>query len=244
MNKNKQSIISLILFVCFVISVVVCGYYILKLDSKEKELANLKEDITQIKYELNKKEDVLRDEENTDTSEEESKLDVDSLNEKYSKRIINILGSGYVQGQYFAVMGIEENQENFDKYNGFNEIKKNNYTYKITDVSFDEYEKEWKSYISESLMKELIGCKTVVDYSDAIINVNGKVAINNIEWVGGIKKTYLSQKLISKNENVYAYEVKYKSAYGIDPADYEEKVATVTGKVENGKYIIESFQTK
>lgn len=232
MKKEGRTVVTVVLLVCFIIAVFVCGYFIVKLDKKEKELENIQEDLAQIKQELGKTETKKT------TENKESAIDVDELNEKYSKRILGLMGAGSFEAKYLAIFG-KENKA----FTNTSKISKNNYTYILTNDSYSDFEKEWQNFMSQSLMEELVGNK-FISYSDAIINIDGKVAINEGAWTGiGLK--FESQKMISHENDLYEYEVRYKSSISnLDSGEFEEKTATVIGRVKNSKYIIEKFETK
>lgn len=235
MRKEGRTVVTVLLLICFIIAVFVCVYFIVKLDKKEKELENMQEDLAQIKQELGKTEG--KTETKNTTENKESAIDVDELNEKYSKRILGVMGAGSFEGKYLAIFGKE-----YKTYTSTSRISKNNYTYILTSDSYNDFEKEWQNFMSQSLIEELVGNK-FISYSDAIISVDGKVAINEGSWTGiGLK--FESQKMKSHENDLYEYEIKYKRPINsLDSGEYEEKTAIVVGRVKNSKYIIEKFET-
>ena len=88
MKKDGKAVIIVILLVFFIAAVSACGYFIIKLNYKEKEIQKIQEDLAQVKEDLNNN----KKENNGDVSNVEDKvnIDVDSLNEKHSKTIIKI----------------------------------------------------------------------------------------------------------------------------------------------------------
>ena len=240
MKKEGRAVAVLVLLVFFIIAVAACGYYMIKLDKKEKEMQAIQEELSQIKEELKNKN--IKDED--EQAKEEVSIDVDALNKEHCERILKIMGSGSAEMQYDVIMNREQTYENRQKYfDEDNKIIRENLTYIVTIDDYSEYEKEWKKFLSEEVMKNIIGYKGILNYSNMIINVNGKVAINDGSWSGG-GKSLISQKQISKSEDTYVYEIKYKNYTGWDSTKYEEKTAIVTGKIEDSNYIIEKFENK
>lgn len=240
MKKEGRAIVVVVLLIFFIIAVAVCGYFMIKLDKKEKEMKAIQEDLNQIKEELKNKNEKIK-EESKQSKEETSKnnavsIDVDALNKEHCERILKIMGAGSFEGKYKAIM--KKNGE----INYTSDYSKAEYAFKITDENYSDYEKEWQTFMSRSLFEEILKFKNV-KASDAIINVNGKVVINVLAWSGS-SIDFVSQKQISKDDNVYTYEVKYKVKVRWDPEEYEEKIATVTGRVEGSNYIIEKFENK
>ena len=248
MKKEGRAVAVLVLLVFFIIAVAACGYYMIKLDKKEKEMQAIQEDLNQIKEELKNKNEEIK-EEAKQSKEETSKndavsIDVDALNKEHCERILKIMGAGSFDGMYLAIMGKEINAYELNKLaQNTTTFYKNNYSYDVINENYSDYEKEWLSFLSKSMYEKLVSFKSV-DALNAIISVDGKVAINQGGW-SGRRHEFDSQKLISKNNNIYIYDVKYKRVVGsMDSEEYETLNATVTGKVENGNYIIEKFENK
>lgn len=241
MKKEGRAIVVVVLLIFFIIAVAVCGYFMIKLDKKEKEMQAIQEDLNQIKEELKNKNEEIREEANqakeTGKNQDVS-VDVDALNKEHCERILKIMGAGSFEGKYKAIM------KKTGEINYTSDYSKGEYAFKVTDENYSDYEKEWQSFISESLLKEIVRFKQAT-YENAIINVNGKVAINVGMWSGSIIE-FVSQKQISKNDSTYTYEVVYKRKLLLDPLDtqYEEKTAIVTGRMEGLNYIIEKFENK
>lgn len=239
MKKEGRAVAVLVLLVFFIIAVAACGYYMIKLDKKEKEMKAIQEDLNQIKEELKNKNEEIREEANqakeTGKNQDVS-VDVDALNKEHCERILKIMGAGSFEGKYKAIM------KKTGEINYTSDYSKGEYAFKVTDENYSDYEKEWQTFMSKSLFEEILKFKNI-KASDAIINVNGKVAINVLVWSGSTME-FVSHKQISKEGNSYTYEVKYKVKVRWDPEEYEEKLAVVTGRVENGNYIIEKFENK
>ena len=239
MKKEGRAVAVLVLLVFFIIAVAACGYYMIKLDKKEKEMKAIQEDLNQIKEELKNKNEEIREEANqakeTGKNQDVS-VDVDALNKEHCERILKMMGAGSFEGKYKAIM------KKTGEINYTSDYSKGEYAFKVTDENYSDYEKEWQTFMSKSLFEEILKFKNI-KASDAIINVNGKVAINVLVWSGSTME-FVSHKQISKEGNSYTYEVKYKVKVRWDPEEYEEKLAVVTGRVENGNYIIEKFENK
>ena len=239
MKKEGRAVAVLVLLVFFIIAVAACGYYMIKLDKKEKEMKAIQEDLNQIKEELKNKNEEIREEANqakeTGKNQDVS-VDVDALNKEHCERILKMMGAGSFEGKYNAIM--KKNGEP----NYTSDYSKGQFSFKVTDEKYSDYERAWKSFISESLFEEIVKYK-MATVENAIIDVNGKVAINVLMWTGSTME-FVSHKQISKEGNSYTYEVKYKVKVRWDPEEYEEKLAVVTGRVENGNYIIEKFENK
>lgn len=248
MKKEGRAIAVLVLLVFFILAVAACGYFMIKLDKKEKEMQAVQDDLNQIKEELKNKNEEIKEEAKQQKEEaskkEEVSIDVDALNKEHCERILKMMGAGSFDGIYLAIMGKEINAYELNKLaQNSTTIYKNNYSYDLINENYSDYEKEWLSFLSKSMYEKLVSFKSV-ESLDAIINVDGKVAINQGGW-SGRRHEFDSQKLISKNNNIYIYDVRYKRAIGsMDSEESETLNATVTGKVENGNYIIEKFENK
>lgn len=242
MKKEGKAVIIVILLVFFIAAVSACGFFIIKLNYKEKEIQKIQEDLAQVKEDLNNN----KKENNGDVSNVEDKvnIDVDSLNEKHSKTILKIKSAGSCEGKYLAIMGKEGTSNDYqDLEKNSSKTSKNSFSYIVTSNSYSEYEKTWQSFMSKSLFDEIVNFKGIVDSSNAIININEKVAINEAAWSGS-ELTFISQNLVSKENNVYTYEVKYRQLAKREPEEYEDKIAIVTGRIDGQNYIIESFVEK
>ena len=239
MKKEGRAIVVVVLLIFFIIAVAVCGYFMIKLDKKEKEMQAVQEDLNQIKEELKNKNEEIREEANQAKETEKNQdvsVDVDALNKEHCERILKIMGAGSFEGKYKAIM------KKTGEINYTSDYSKGEYAFKVTDENYSDYEKEWQTFMSKSLFEEILKFKNI-KASDAMINVNGKLAINVLMWTGSTID-FVSQKQISKDGNTYIYEVKYKVKVRWDPEEYEEKIANVTGKVEGSNYIIEKFENK
>ena len=236
-QKEGRAIVVVVLLIFFIIAVAVCGYFMIKLDKKEKEMQAIQEDLNQIKEELKNKNEEIKEETKEETSKKDAvSIDVDALNKEHCERILKIMGAGSFEGKYKAIM------KKTGEINYTSDYSKGEYAFKVTDENYSDYEKEWQTFMSKSLFEEILKFKNI-KASDAIINVNGKVAINVLVWSGS-SIDFVSQKQISKDDNVFTYEVKDKVKVRWDPEEYEEKIATVTGRVEGSNYIIEKFENK
>ena len=241
MKKEGRVIAVVVLLIAFILAIATCGYFMIKLDKKEKEMEKVQEDLSQIKEELKNKNEEVKEQakqEKETAKKEEVKIDIDALNKERCERILNMMSAGSFEGKYKAIM----KKTNETSYTS--DYSKGEFAFKVTNDNYSDYEREWKSFISESLLKEIVRFKQAT-YENAIINVNGKVAINVGMWSGSIIE-FVSQKQISKNDSTYTYEVVYKRKLLLDPLDtqYEEKTAIVTGRMEGLNYIIETFETK
>lgn len=242
MKKEGKVAVVILLVVLLIVAILACSYFVIKLDKKEKEMESIKNDLTKLKEDLNAKNleyDKAEKNKEENIKKEENSINTDSLNEEYSKKILKIKGAGSGDGIYFAVMGKEGNDKDFEELGQNSKIiNKNNYSYKLTNINYSEYEDN-VSFMTESLFESLIPQKFVG--KTPIINVDGKVAINTGSWTG-TSLQYENQKLISKENNRCIYEIKYKQI-SISQMT-EEKTAIVTGEIENGKYIIKKFEDK
>lgn len=240
MKKEGRAIVVVVLLIFFIIAVAVCGYFMIKLDKKEKEMQSIQEELSQIKEELKNKNEEIKEEakqQKEETSKkEEVSIDVDALNKEHCERILKMMGAGSFEGKYNAIM--KKNGEP----NYTSDYSKGQFSFKVTDENYSDYERAWKSFISESLFEEIVKYK-MATVENAIINVNGKVAINVLMWTGSTME-FVSHKQISKEGNSYTYEVKYKVKVRWDPEEYDNKTAIVTGRVEGSNYIIEKFENK
>ena len=234
MKKEGRAVAVLVLLVFFIIAVAACGYYMIKLDKKEKEMQAVQDDLNQIKEELKNKNEEIKEE--AKQQKEEVSIDVDALNKEHCERILKMMGADSFEGKYNAIM--KKNGEP----NYTSDYSKGQFSFKVTDENYSDYERAWKSFISESLFEEIVKYK-MATVENAIIDVNGKVAINVLMWTGSTME-FVSHKQISKEGNSYTYEVKYKVKVRWDPEEYEEKTAIVTGKIEDSNYIIEKFENK
>ena len=245
MRKEGRAIAVLVLLVFFILAVAACGYFMIKLDKKEKEMQAVQEDLNQIKEELgNKNKEINEEKQDKETKKDEASIDVDALNKEHCERILKIMGAGSFDSIYLAIMEKENNENELNNLTkNSTTIYKNNYSYNLIDESYSNYEKEWSSFLSKSLYEKLASYRSINSF-DAFISVDGKVAINQGGWSGRNYKFY-SQNLISKNDNIYIYEVTYQRAVGsMDSQEYETLNATVTGRVEGSNYIIEKFENK
>lgn len=234
MKKEGRAVAVLVLLVFFIIAVAACGYYMIKLDKKEKEMQAVQDDLNQIKEELKNKNEEIKEE--AKQQKEEVPIDVDALNKEHCERILKMMGAGSFEGKYNAIM--KKNGEP----NYTSDYSKGQFSFKVTDENYSDYERAWKSFISESLFEEIVKYK-MATVENAIIDVNGKVAINVLMWTGSTME-FVSHKQISKEGNLYTYEVKYKVKVRWDPEEYDDKTAIVTGRVDGSNYIIEKFETK
>lgn len=232
MKKEGRAVAVLVLLVFFILAVAACGYYMIKLDKKEKEMQAIQEELSQIKEELKNKN--IKDE--AKQPKEEVSIDVDALNKEHCERILKMMGAGSFEEKYKAIM------KKTGEINYTSDYSKGEYAFKLTDESYSDYERVWKSFISESLFEEIVKYK-MATVENAIIDVNGKVAINVLMWTGSTME-FVSHKQISKEGNLYTYEVKYKVKVRWDPEEYDDKTAIVTGRVDGSNYIIEKFETK
>lgn len=236
MKKSGKVAIFILIIFLIVISIIACGYFIIKLDKKEKEMETIKDELTKLREDLGNQN---VEEDKIEKNKEDNSIAIDSLNEEYSKKILEIKFAGSVEGIYFAIMGKDGNAKDFEELSKNSKIiYKNNYEYRLTNVNYSDYQNN-VSFMTKSLFESLISRKYLCE--NAIINVDGKVAINSLTWTG-TNWQYESQKLISKENNTYTYEIKYKLIYINETT--EEYTATIIGKVENGKYIIEKFENK
>ena len=234
MKKEGRAVAVLVLLVFFIIAVAACGYYMIKLDKKEKEMQAIQEELSQIKEELKNKNEEIKEE--AKQQKEEVSIDVDALNKEHCERILKMMGAGSFEEKYKAIM------KKTGEINYTSDYSKGEYAFKLTDESYSDYERVWKSFISESLFEEIVKYK-MATVENAIIDVNGKVAINVLMWTGSTME-FVSHKQISKEGNSYTYEVKYKVKVRWDPEEYDDKTAIVTGRVEGSNYIIEKFENK
>ena len=214
MRKEGRAIAVLVLLVFFILAVAACGYFMIKLDKKEKEMQAVQEDLNQIKEELrNKNKEINEEKQDKETKKDEASIDVDALNKEHCEKILKIMGAGSFDSIYLAIMEKENNENELNNLTkNSTTIYKNNYSYNLIDESYSNYEKEWSSFLSKSLYEKLASYKSINSY-DAFISVDGKVAINQGGWSGRNYKFY-SQNLISKNDNIYIYEVTYQRAVG------------------------------
>ena len=245
MRKEGRAIAVLVLLVFFILAVAACGYFMIKLDKKEKEMQAVQEDLNQIKEELrNKNKEINEEKQDKETKKDEASIDVDALNKEHCERILKIMGAGSFDGIYLAIMEKENNENELNNLTkNSTTIYKNNYSYNLIDESYSNFEKQWSSFLSKSLYEKLASYRSINSF-DVFISVDGKVAINQGGWSGRNYKFY-SQNLISKNDNIYIYEVTYQRAVGsMDSQEYETLNATVTGRVEGSNYIIEKFENK
>lgn len=248
MKNQVRAVVLVVLLLFFLLAVVACAFFVIKLDRKEKEIQNIQESLEQIEEELKTKNEEIKSEEKKEendnvTQKEEVTVDVDMLNKEHCQRILNIIGAGSFEGKYLAIMGKESSAENLQNlYTNSFDYSRDNFAFKVIDASYSEYEKEWQSFISKSLLEDIVRYKSVITYDNAIINVDGKVGIN-VGTGSGSQLLYDSQKLISKDGNNYTYELKYKR-YEFTSKKYTEMNAVVVGKIEGENYIIEKFETK
>lgn len=164
MKKDGKAVIIVILLVFFIAAVSACGYFIIKLNYKEKEIQKIQEDLAQVKEDLNNN----KKENNGDVSNVEDKvnIDVDSLNEKHSKTILKVKSAGSCEGKYLAIMGREGTSNDYqDLEKNSSKTSKNSFSYIVTNNSYSEYEKTWQSFMSKSLFDEIVNFKGIVDSS-------------------------------------------------------------------------------
>ena len=251
-NKKGKKILIVILIILLVIAIGTAIFIYLKLQEKDNYVSKLENDLNEVKNQLtqvqeqNKKENEEKTEDKKEP-EEEVNIDVDKINEKHVKKIINIMNAGDSKAIFSSIMDI-----NFDVaiayfldlYNNDISFKNGNITYLITKIPYTDYENKVKEIFAKD-STDLVYTLCKFAGKNNILNRDGVVAVSEMGWTGGGYK-YNSQKLISKENNIYNYEVSYGYVTGgtiFEPV-YTDSIMKVTGTIEDGEYKILNLEIK
>ncbi len=103
--------------------------------------------------------------------------------------------------------------------------------YKVTDIDYINFTNKLSS-LYQGLVNNI--CSYFKSRNIAFKEYNGKLAVHQGGWTGTMIE-FVSQKLVLNNDNKYVWEVVISSTS-------DEDTYRVTGKVENGKYILVSVE--
>lgn len=244
MEKRKgNTVVGIIFIVLLVIAVVVAVYFAVVANKKDQEISSIKEDVAKMKDELEKKE-LEKEEKNSNTIVEEKNttvsIDVDKQNEELSKKVLKIKSAGDSVGIYLAIMDMTANSDSYMKIDKFQKVDRNGVKYSITDTSYSTFTAKLKETFTDAGIDYLFSSFKYGGRNN-ILEINSKVAVAEYGWSGS-GYSYKSQKLVSKNGNTYNYEVTYSRPNGFESTETTDCTMTVTGKVENNQYRIDSFK--
>ena len=238
-NKKGKKILIVILIILLVIAIGTAIFIYLKLQEKDNYVSKLENDLNEVKNQLtqvqeqNKKENEEKTEDKKEP--EEASIDIDKINEKHVKKIINIMNAGDCRTVLLRIMDLEG-------YNTTGEFRdEHDNPYEMTDIPYTDFENK----VKEIFAKDSTGlvytlCK--FGAKGSILNKNGFVAVCGVGGSGSSYE-YNSQKLISKENNMYNYEVSYKVRIGGSMGEpiYKDSTMKVTGIIEDGEYKILYF---